>query len=71
MAGGVSVPVHVELLGVEVGHWCRPCALSTGMRVWYVTRTLGQMSLRSKTGCMEQDHNDVELTEHPSTIWQT
>lgn len=69
MAGGVTVPVLVEVLGVEVGHWCRPCALSTGMRVWYVNLSLGRMCMHSATGCVEQDHDDVELVEAPTTHW--
>jgi hypothetical protein len=71
MAGGVAVPVHVEVLGVEVGHWCRTCLLGSGMRVWYVNRTLGSLCLHSATGCTEDDHDDVELTEQPSTIWRS
>lgn len=67
----VVVPVHVEVLGVEVGHWCRPCALSSGIRVWFVRSIFGSMRLCSQTGCLEHDHDDVELTERPTTIWQS
>lgn len=71
MAGGVVVPMYVEVLGVEVGHWCRLCMTSAGIRIWYVNRTRTSMCLHSATGCNEEDHDDVELVDHPSTIWQS
>lgn len=70
MAGGVMVPVHVEVLAVEVGHWCNRCLTSAGMRVWYVNLTLNSLCLHSATGCADDDHNDVELVEHPNIVWK-
>jgi hypothetical protein len=65
------IHVHLELLGVETGHWCRPCALSSGIRVWYVRKIVGVWRLCSETGCLEHDHDDVELVDNPTTVWQS
>lgn len=64
-----TVVVQVEVIGVEVGHWCNICLLSSGMRVWYVTATGPAITLRSVTGCRDEDHDDVELVEQPTTVW--
>lgn len=70
MAGGVAVPVHVEVVGVEVGHWCNRCLTSAGMRVWYVNTMLSSMCLHSATGCVDEDHDDVELIDNPRVVWK-
>lgn len=72
MAAAVVV-FHVEVLGVEVGHWCNACMRSSAIRVWYVTRTGLAMTLRQGAACADRecDSRDVELTEQPTTIWQS
>lgn len=65
------VPLHVEVLGVEVGHWCNTCMASSGMRVWYVNRAHTSLCLHSATGCVDHDHDDVELVATPTTVWQS
>ncbi len=61
----------VEVLGVETGHWCNACMLPSGIRVWYVTRTGVAMTFRHGVGCMHCDSEDIELTESPTTIWES
>lgn len=59
MARAVVV-VHVEQVDVDLGLWCAPCALSTGVRVWFTTTISGAgTSLRSTELCIECGSQDV------------
>lgn len=55
------VPVKVERVDTETGLWCTVCALSTGIRVWYVS-TIGScpMLLKQAVTCSECDGDQVE-----------
>lgn len=66
-----TLHVHTEILGVEVGHWCNQCLLSTGFRVWYVNRIGTSMCLHSANGCTDCHHEDVTLTDDPRTVWES
>lgn len=61
----------VEVLGVEVGHWCPACALPSGIRVWYVTRTGPAMTFRRGDGCMHCETETIVLTDGPHTVWES
>lgn len=65
------VAVTTELLGVEVGHWCNQCMLPSGFRVLYVVRRGLSMCFHRTVACRDCDHEDIELTDAPSTIWQS
>jgi hypothetical protein len=49
----------IEVVAVDTGLWCRTCALSSGIRVWFVTRTGPAMTMRSTLGCMDCDSRDI------------
>lgn len=53
--------VAVEYVSRDLGLWCRPCALSTGARVWFTTRVQGGATeLRSNVFCTDCGSRDVE-----------
>lgn len=61
MARAAVVRVEVEYVSYDVGLWCRPCALSTGARIWFTTRVQGGATeLRSNVFCTECGSRDVE-----------
>lgn len=51
--------VWLEPLTHELGHWCRPCGLSTGIRIWFVVRSSGGMTLQSRLVCHECGSHEV------------
>jgi hypothetical protein len=55
----MAMLVTVELLEVETGLWCIDCALPSGARIWFTTRTGPAMSLRSQRSCLDCDGNQV------------
>lgn len=62
----VSISMVVELLGHDHGHWCRACALSTGIRVFVaVRRGDGSMSLQARTHCQECGSRDIVIDPEP------
>lgn len=42
-----TVVVDVEQVDLDTGLWCTPCALSTGVRIWFTTTIANRTSLRS------------------------
>lgn len=63
--------ITFEVLGVEVGHWCNQCLVSSGIRVWYVNAIGLSMCFHSSTACRDCDQDDVELVEHSTTVWRS
>lgn len=63
--------VVVEVIGVEVGHWCNRCMLSSGIRIWYAVQTGPRLCFHSAIACTDCEHEDVELTEAPATVWES
>lgn len=63
------VLLAMEVLGVEVGHWCNHCALPSGIRVLFVTRTGPAMTFRTADGCTDCDGDDITVEPVARTIW--
>lgn len=61
------VTVIVEPVCHELGHWCRPCALSTGIRIWFVTRGDSGLILHSRVVCHECGSHDVIVDPDAAT----
>lgn len=61
--------VTTEVLGVEVGHWCNRCLISSGIRVRYVVGIGPRLCFHTATACQDCDEDDVELVDAPTTIW--
>lgn len=45
------VTVTIEYVTHELGHWCRDCALPSGMRMWLAVRGPRGMNLQSRVWC--------------------
>jgi hypothetical protein len=71
MARRVALLVTTEVVCVETGHWCNRCLLSSGIRVRYAVATGPTLCFHTQTGCMDCDHDDVELVDAPTTIWKS
>lgn len=67
----VALLVTTEVVGVEIGHWCNRCLLSTGIRVWYVVAVGPSLCFHSTNGCTECDHDDIALVEDPRVVWES
>lgn len=63
--------VTTELLGVEVGHWCNRCLLSTGFRVFYVVAIGPALCFHSASACTDCNHEDIELVATPTMVWKS
>lgn len=57
------VTVVVEYVGHDLGHWCRPCALPSGVRIWIATRTDGRMALQHRVQCHDCGGTDVVIDD--------
>lgn len=65
-----TLRVTTELIAVEVGHWCNRCLTSAGIRVRYAVAVGPSLCFHTATACQDCEHDDVELVESPTTIWQ-
>lgn len=63
------VAVAMEVLLIEGGHWCRSCLLSSGVRIWFVTRTGPASTLRSGLRCTDCGGDDIEVGPVVRTVW--
>lgn len=57
------VRVHREVVDVEYTHWCRPCALPSGLRVYVAVRLNARMHLQTHLLCDECGGTDVEAND--------
>lgn len=64
MASNRTVTVVVEALSHDVGHWCRSCALPSGIRQHVAIRTSTRMSFGTQTWCEECGSRDVQVDDH-------
>ncbi len=63
--------VTTEVIAVEVGHWCNRCLNSGGILVRYTVGVGPRLCFHTGTACQDCDHDDVELVDAPTTIWQS
>lgn len=69
MANGPQVRMRVvtivhEYLDHETGHWCRPCALPSGVRAWIVIRSdEGWMRIAEGVACYKCGSHDVVIDD--------
>lgn len=43
----------LEVVDVEVGHWCNDCHTPGGIRIWLVSTTAGRMVMADGFGCSD------------------
>lgn len=55
--------VFVEYVDHDAGHWCRPCAASSGLRIWVAVRVpaCGLMHLQERFLCTRCQSRNVEV----------
>lgn len=56
-----AVQVAVEALTHDLGHWCRTCALPSGIRQWVAVRYLDRMHLQVRAWCGECGGRDITI----------
>jgi hypothetical protein len=59
--GHVTVAVVCEIVAHDHGHWCRTCALATGIRAWVMVRIGHTMGMQVRAWCEECGGRDIEI----------
>lgn len=61
----VTVAVVTELLDHDHGHWCRRCALSSGIRAWVTVRIGGRLTMQVRVWCQDCGSRDIVIDDNP------
>lgn len=57
------VSVVIEYVAHDLGHWCRPCALPSGIRMWRAVRRPEGMTLQVHLWCDQCGRSDVVIDD--------
>lgn len=54
-----AMRVRVEEVACDEGLWCRPCALPSGVRIWFTVAIGPRLVLRSTLRCRDCGGEDI------------